>query len=248
MAFMAGSSLAALGGAMVTGPPTGNLYGAVSHDFPIVGLNLTTAEIQVVHVCKSAAHCAEVYGSAHHNHGHHGHHASVKPRSENDGPFWSDGVSVLDTMNKWRDIYGLPHFTWSSHLATNAMFTTWNLQPHRDHPDFKHDLHDSWGQVAAPAANNLKECNRDAHGYTTFEAYFLSFLCESPNDRQLNGMCPTVQSITSNFGSDTGHHDLLLYEEITQIGCYFGQWEDGSACDHWTGWLVCDLAPGWYEY
>ncbi|KAF1981630.1 hypothetical protein K402DRAFT_398393 [Aulographum hederae CBS 113979] len=132
----------------------------------------------------------------------------------------SGGVSILDTINKYRSKYGLPELEWLPRLALNAKYTGHDAGG----KELRHCLFPgTMAQVITPAINDEGVCGRDFKGYTPFEAFYMDFLCEVPTDAALGGKCPTVGDITSiNYlGSGVGHHDILVSRDYSKIGCFF---------------------------
>ena len=154
------------------------------------------------------------------------------------GPPTSDGVSILDTINKWRGLYNVNTLSWSDQLAANAQKT--GDDNHGDTEN--HELNPgSFAQVITPGAQSF---NNDLRGDTPFELCFVGWLCEVPSDAELQSgtdQCALVKDVLNLFYSGTGHHDILTSSSYQSIGCAFAQNPNAEAGSPYQGLWVCDL-------
>ena len=152
----------------------------------------------------------------------------------------SGGVSLLTTVNHYRQLYSLPTLSWSSVLTKNALKTGTDgngvTQTHQLNPG-------SFAQVITPGMSTAVV---DLGGNTPFELSYVAWLCEVSSDPQLSAggdnKCDTVEKVLHMRYSSTGHHDILNSRKYTQIGCAFAKNPQAAATSVYQGLWVCDLA------
>ncbi|KAL9100752.1 MAG: hypothetical protein Q9187_009327 [Circinaria calcarea] len=157
-----------------------------------------------------------------------------------DGSPLSGGVSLLTTVNKYRQLYSLPKLSWSSVLTKNALKTGTDgggvTQTHQLNPG-------SFAQVITPGMSTAVV---DLGGDTPFELSYVAWLCEVSSDPQLSAggvnQCDLVEKILHMRYSSTGHYDILTSKKYTQIGCAFARNPGAAATSVYQGLWVCDLA------
>lgn len=159
--------------------------------------------------------------------------------SKSDGSPLSDGKSLLQTANYWRDQYGLPHFTWDAQLEKNALKTGTDgrgqNQVHQLNPG-------TMAQVITPGM--VVKYGGDLGGDTPFELSYCAWLCEVPsNTLKADGkdQCSLVEKNLHMYYSDTGHYDILTSKSYTKIGCAFADNPDTDNNTPYQGLWVCDL-------
>jgi hypothetical protein len=147
---------------------------------------------------------------------------------------------VIDTINNYRVNANLPLMTWNDQLAANA-FKTGNDVSGRA---LVHQLNPgSYGQVLVFGFDDNDVCDKNLMGWTPFEVFFLSWMCERPLDPALNGVCDMVFEVGRiDTAGQTGHHDLLASTDYTQIGCAFARDPLAPACAQFPGVWACDVA------
>ena len=153
-------------------------------------------------------------------------------------PLTSGGVSILDTINKWRSLYNVNTLTWSDQLAANAQKTGNDDGGVNEN----HELNPgSFAQVIAPSAQSFSQ---DLQGDTPFELTYVVWLCEVPSDPQLQtdtDQCALVQSVLNYVMEETGHHNILVSTVYNSIGCAFTQNPNAQAISPYQGLWICDL-------
>jgi hypothetical protein len=164
--------------------------------------------------------------------------ASSYPSSPSDGSPLSGGVSVLSTCNKFRDMYNLKGFKWSTQLASNAGKTgRLNNGVTENHSLFE----GSFAQVITPGLNSdISGVN--LQGFTPFEMAYLSWMCEVSSDSQISKMCPNMQSSMHMEYSETGHYDILTSASYSSIGCTFTHNPNAASNSPYQGLWICDFA------
>ena len=150
----------------------------------------------------------------------------------------SGGVSVIDTINKWRSLYNVNTLTWSDQLAGNAQKTGIDDGGVNEN----HELNPgSFAQVIAPSAESFTQ---DLQGDTPFELTYVGWLCEIPSDPQLQtgtDQCALVNNVLHYVYGETGHHDILVSTSYNTIGCAFTQNPNAKAGSPYQGLWICDL-------
>ncbi|KAL9103939.1 MAG: hypothetical protein Q9187_008953 [Circinaria calcarea] len=157
-----------------------------------------------------------------------------------DGSPLSGGISLLTTVNKYRQLYSLPTLSWSSVLTENALKTGTDgggvTQTHQLNPG-------SFAQVITPGMSTAVV---DLGGDTPFELSYVAWLCEVSSDSQLSAggvnQCDLVEKVLHMRYSSTGHYDILTSKKYTQIGCAFARNPGAAATSVYQGLWVCDLA------
>lgn len=132
----------------------------------------------------------------------------------------------LAVINKWRARYLLPNLNWDTGLAEQALTVgqagVGVNEIHKLIPG------KYMGQVITPGQQNSDAATRN--GKTAFEISFIGWLCEDPNDPQLqassnNGvdLCQLQQSILPLTRADDGHHKIIIEdgENWHAVGCAF---------------------------
>ena len=159
--------------------------------------------------------------------------------AESDGSPLSDGTSLLQTANYWRDQYGLPHFTWDAQLEKNALKTGTDgrgqNQVHQLNPG-------TMAQVITPGM--VVKYGGDLGGDTPFELSYCAWLCEVPSNTLKAGgkdQCNLVDKNLHMYYSDTGHYDILTSPTYTKMGCAFSHNPDTDNNTPYQGLWVCDL-------
>ena len=154
------------------------------------------------------------------------------------GPPTSGGVSIIDTINKWRSLYNVNSLSWSDQLAANAQKTGDDNHGETEN----HELNPgSFAQVITPGAQSF---NNDLRGDTPFELCFVGWLCEVPSDSQLQSgtdQCALVKEVLNLVFSGTGHHDILTSSNYKSVGCAFTQNPNAQPGSPYQGLWVCDL-------
>ena len=166
--------------------------------------------------------------------------AATPPSSASDGSPKSGDVSLLTTINKWRDAYKLHHLAWDSTLQANALKTGTDDKGVNEN----HELNPgSMAQVITPGLQTALP-GKDMGGDTPFELAYVSWLCEVPTDPQLSStnQCSIVKAIENMVYSETGHHDILNSPNYSKIGCAFAANPLASSGSPYQGLWVCDLA------
>ena len=165
----------------------------------------------------------------------------IRPQPLIDGSPSSGGVTLLTTINKWRDKYNVPRLTWSNQLAANAQKTGNDAGG----VHLRHQLNPgTWAQVMCPGQKN------PATNYlpdTPFELSYVAWLCEVQSPQLLNdngiNQCQLVSDhlhITYSAGQ-RGHHDILISTRYSSIGCAFAVNPAVSTTSTYQGLWVCDL-------
>lgn len=159
--------------------------------------------------------------------------------AESDGSPLSDGTSLLETCNYWRDQYGLPHFKWDAQLEKNALKTGTDgrgqNQVHQLNPG-------TMAQVITPGM--VVKYGGDLGGDTCFELSYVAWLCEVPSNTLKAGgkdQCSLVDKNLHMSYSDTGHYDILTSKSYSTIGCAFADNPDVDDNTPYQGLWVCDL-------
>ena len=160
--------------------------------------------------------------------------ASPAPAPASGGPT-SGGVSLIDTVNKWRKNYGLSTLDWDDQLADNALKTGTDGGGSVQ----QHELNSgSMAQVITPGQSTMVG---DYKPTTPFELSYVAWLCEVQSS-QLGDMCDQVSKNLHMEYDGTGHHDILCSQNYQKIGCGFAKNPSKGATDIYQGLWVCDLA------
>ena len=150
----------------------------------------------------------------------------------------SGGVSLINTINKWRSLYHVNTLTWSDQLASNAQKTGKDDGGVNEN----HELNPgSYAQVIAPSSQSFSQ---NLKGDTPFELTYVGWLCEVPSDPQLQtgtDQCALVNNVLHYYYTDTGHHDILVSSSYKSIGCAFTQNPNAQAGSPYQGLWICDL-------
>jgi uncharacterized protein YkwD len=150
------------------------------------------------------------------------------------------GVSVLDTLNKYRRAYNLPAFVWDAGCAANAVSTG---KANGGGATMVHHLDDgNNGEVIAPGMDDAlaKATGKSYAPYTPFELALVgSWLCEVASDAQISADCPAIYALGVNYvhGTETGHHDAIVNPAFHAVGCAFAASGSGIFGGQWT----CDF-------
>jgi len=146
---------------------------------------------------------------------------------------------MISAINAYRTAAGLPAMTWSDTLARNAA-RTGEATGGRE---MRHMMNKgSYGQVLVMGFDDVDTCKRDMEGYSPFELYYLSWLCEVPGDVGLGGKCAEILKISRiNVIGQRGHHDILANTAYSKIGCAFTRNEASRKCGQFTGVWACDV-------
>ncbi|KAL8962023.1 MAG: hypothetical protein Q9193_001512 [Seirophora villosa] len=147
--------------------------------------------------------------------------------------------SIIATINKWRSTFDADALSWSQDLV-NAAANTGSLNG--GGATMQHHAPKGAAEVIAPGSDTAKD--QDLQDYTPFEISLIAWLCEKPGDK-MGDSCAFQNNImkVSNADSEnpTGHHDILVDNQYSQIGCAFTR---NPNADDWFGsqglW-VCDL-------
>lgn len=152
--------------------------------------------------------------------------------SSNDGAPTSGGKSMLETANYFRNLQGLPSFTWSSTLEANAGKTNNDDGGNK----MTHELNSgSFAQCIAEGSDTTA-----SGSWSPFDLIYLGWLCEIPNS-DLGDDCAVMEAATHMQvnTADPGHANILRTEGYTQIGCnYITATEPQIYAGLWT----CDFA------
>lgn len=152
--------------------------------------------------------------------------------SSNDGAPLSGGVSILETANKYRAMFGFPAFSYSSTLDGNAAKTNSDNGAN----SMKHQLNaGSFAQCIGQVDNTS-----GGGGLTPFELTYLGWLCEMP-ENQITEACKAMEVATNMIVdlSDPGHAQILRNPGYSQIGCNYL-----TATEHhdmYVGTWTCDF-------
>jgi uncharacterized protein YkwD len=152
----------------------------------------------------------------------------------------SGGKPVIDSINDYRKKANLPLLTWDDKLAANSAKTGNDAGGKA----LVHELNPgTFGQVLVFGFDDADKCTKDTKSWTPFEIYFLSWLCERPDDPALGGVCTDIANIGRiNSGGQTGHHDILASTQYTKIGCAFARDPSAEKCAMFPGVWGCDVA------
>jgi uncharacterized protein YkwD len=152
----------------------------------------------------------------------------------------SGGKPAIDSINNYRSKAGLPLMKWDDTLAANALKTGNDAGG----KSLVHELNPgSFGQVLVYGFDDADKCTKDTKSWTPFEIFFLSWLCERPDDAALGGVCQQIADIGHiNSGGQTGHHDILASKSYSKIGCAFARDPSAAKCDSFPGVWACDVA------
>lgn len=107
-----------------------------------------------------------------------------------DGSPFSDGVSLLSTINNWRSAYGKSSMTWSPDMASAAA-NTGSLNG--GGVTMEHHVPPNAAEVIAPGNDN--DMGIDLKGHSPFEISFIAWLCEVPGDPELGNACADQESV-----------------------------------------------------
>jgi len=133
-------------------------------------------------------------------------------------PSTNGGKPMIDYINHIRRRQGLNPATWSTKLAQNAYMTGeatgGKSMRHKIHPGT------TGGQVLAMGFGETDVCTKNLKGYTSFELYYTSWLCEVSSDKGLEGKCPEILRLSRvDPRGQTGHYRLLSGKGVRSIGC-----------------------------
>ena len=148
--------------------------------------------------------------------------------------------TILASINKWRKKYKKPELTWDTNLASLARIRAQKNGGQRLVHTPKEELH--YAQVIGPG---MEDIEGPTVGLTPFEFAFVNgWLCEVSGDPELGGICGKTLNIGHmTFGGQTGHHDILLGDSMTKVGCGFSRKYGGKGI--WAGQWICNLqTPG----
>ncbi|KAL8726149.1 MAG: hypothetical protein Q9166_006906 [cf. Caloplaca sp. 2 TL-2023] len=148
---------------------------------------------------------------------------------------------ILSTINGWRYALNANQLSWSQDMA-NAAANTGRLNC-GGACGMNHHAASGAAEVIAPGSDNAM--GQDLHGRSPFEISFIAWICEKPSS-QMGDACRLVDVNNKNnvmgiIMSGTGHHDILVDNSYTQIGCAFTK---NPNADEWflsQGQWVCDL-------
>lgn len=179
------------------------------------------------------------------------------PSPDFNAPPVSCGISVLDTINKWRKAYGKSELRWANNLAQAAWATlTFNGGGGNGmvHPGL---VMNSFGETITPGYWDTATLNQQQRANTLsespFEVALMGWLCEVKSDPQLQAsgftgkdQCGIVSGVSYISGSNnpnepTGHHDIFLSDSYKSIGCGFMQSTQPSGQPQWSGQWTCDF-------
>lgn len=179
--------------------------------------------------------------------------AAYNPNPDFNTPLVSCGVSILDTINKWRVAYGKPQLAWASNLA-EAAWTT--LTQNGGGPKMEHLLsHGSYGEIISPGYWNTATLDDPSatEGESPFEVALMGWLCEVKSDPQLQAsgftgknQCGIVAQTTFISGSanpnePTGHHDIFISDTYKTVACGYMQSQTAGQPSQWAGQWVCEF-------
>ena len=110
-----------------------------------------------------------------------------------DGSPLSDGISLLTTINKWRQAYGKNTLTWSDDLVGVAA-NTGQLDQGSSSLEAHHSSPPANAEVITPGSDN--DLGKDLQGRSPFEISYISWLCEVRyNGDPLGGECDFQQTV-----------------------------------------------------
>lgn len=158
--------------------------------------------------------------------------AASAPTSSNDGAPQSGGVSILETANKYRAMFGFPAFSYNSTLAANAAKTNADNGANVKN----HELNaGSFAQCIAEVDNNA-----GSNGLSPFELTYLAWLCEIP-DAKIGVVCKEMLDATNMQidYSDPGHAEILRSTSYSTIGCNY--LTSTQHHDNYAGMWTCDF-------
>ncbi|KAL8693462.1 MAG: hypothetical protein Q9218_001733 [Villophora microphyllina] len=154
----------------------------------------------------------------------------------------SNSNDILNVINKYRTAYSKPTLTWSSTMASAAA-NTGALNNGIASTAMQHHNPQNAAEVINPGSDS-DTGGVDLKGHTPFELSLLSWLCESYRD-VLGSGCDDQKSVMNVYNLDkqdpTGHHDILVDERYTQIGCAFTRSSQAGQDFVSQGLWVCDL-------
>ncbi|MCJ1446429.1 MAG: hypothetical protein MMC23_006934 [Stictis urceolatum] len=159
-------------------------------------------------------------------------HASVELRARGRAEDY-----IMSIVNKYDRAYGIPLRQWNRTLYANAYATVelngGATEHHKIFPGTR-------AQVLIPGR---QDSNPSTGPYSPFQLMYLAWLCEVPDDFQLEGRCPEVLEYAHmNDSGQTGHHDVLINPQYGEIGCAFFQNPDQHDDDDpFQGIWGCDL-------
>jgi len=151
----------------------------------------------------------------------------------------SGGKAMIASINSYRQRAGLGTQVWDEGLAANAAktgaATGGQSMEHQMNPG-------TYGQVLVMGVDDRDQCGKNFGGYTPFELFYYSWLCEMPGDPALGGVCDDVlgKSSIATMGQ-TGHWQILHGAQYNKIGCAFTRNEGANSCGSFTGVWACDL-------
>jgi len=115
---------------------------------------------------------------------------------------------LLTTIDKYKKLYGLADFKWSTTLTANALKTG---KANGGGTTMNHQLNPgSMGQVITPRlAPGSTFDKSELGGITPFELSYNACMCEVPDSRL---KCDLVSKVLNMQYPSTGHHDILVAE------------------------------------
>jgi uncharacterized protein YkwD len=151
----------------------------------------------------------------------------------------SGGKPIIQSINEYRARASLPPMVWDERLVANAAKTGQATNG----AQLEHQMnHGTFGQVLVYGIDDAGRCGRDMGGYTPFELFYNSWLCENPADPGIAGQCPAVLAMSriDNMGQ-IGHWQILSSREYKKIGCSFTRNPNAPSCTGFDGIWACDL-------
>ena len=139
---------------------------------------------------------------------------------------------MLESANHFRNLQGLPSFTWDSTLEANAAKTNKDDGGN----SMTHELNaGSFAQCIAEGSDTTA-----SGSYSPFDLIYLGWLCEIPSS-DLGDGCSVMEAATHMMvdTNDPGHANILRTESYTKIGCAY---QAATEKQIYAGLWTCDLA------
>ncbi|KAL8726287.1 MAG: hypothetical protein Q9181_006111 [Wetmoreana brouardii] len=157
---------------------------------------------------------------------------STTPANGQSGsPPSSGDDSLFATINRWRSTFGANALSWSEDMV-NAAANTGQLNGGTSMSLQHHNPSDAAEVIAAGSDTDM---GQDLKGRSPFEISLIAWLCENPENK-MGDSCDVQAGVMNIHNIDTqhptGHHDILVDNSYTQIGCAFTK---NPNADGWFG-------------
>ena len=153
--------------------------------------------------------------------------------SSNDGAPLSGGKSILESANYFRNLQGLPSFTYSSTLGANSAKTNNDDGGN----SMTHELNSgSFAQCIAEGDDKTT-----SGSWSPFDLIYLGWLCEIPQSN-LGDACNAMEAATHMLvdTADPGHANILRTAGYTKMGCDYKVATQSQP--NYKGLWTCDFA------